>query len=137
MLIPMNGLSYPGHAAIALLVFAVIMWATETVHLAVTSLIILFIQPIIGVESFNNAVIGFANPIIFLMIGGFIMAEAIRKSGLATRMTYAMLNKLVPAQIEVYLWRCFLQEFYLPGLKTWWHLQCYSPSSKKSFHKWA
>jgi len=93
MLIPMNGLSYPGHAAIALLVFAVIMWATEAVHLAVTSLIILFIQPIIGVESFDNAVIGFANPIIFLMIGGFIIAEAIRKSGLATRLTYAMLNK--------------------------------------------
>ena len=39
MLIPMNGLSYPGHAAIALLVFAIIMWATEAVHLAVTSLI--------------------------------------------------------------------------------------------------
>ncbi len=69
------------------------MWATEAVHLAVTSLIILFIQPIIGVESFDNAVIGFANPIIFLMIGGFIIAEAIRKSGLATRLTYAMLNK--------------------------------------------
>lgn len=93
MLIPMQGLNYPGHAAIALLVFAVIMWATETVHLAVTSLIILFIQPIIGVESFDSAVIGFANPIIFLMIGGFIIAEAIRKSGLATRLTYTMLNK--------------------------------------------
>jgi sodium-dependent dicarboxylate transporter 2/3/5 len=93
MLIPMEGLSYPGHAAIALLVFAVIMWATEAVHLAVTSLIILFIQPIIGVESFDAAVVGFANPIIFLMIGGFIIAEAIRKSGLATRLTYAMLNK--------------------------------------------
>ncbi len=93
MLIPMDGLSFSGHAAIALLVFAVIMWATEALHLAVTSLIILFIQPIIGVESFNNAVIGFANPIIFLMIGGFIIAEAIRKSGLATRLTYAMLNR--------------------------------------------
>ena len=93
MLVPMNGLSYSGHAAIALLVFAVVMWATEAVHLAVTSLIILFIQPIIGVASFDNAVIGFANPIIFLMIGGFIIAEAIRKSGLATRLTYAMLNK--------------------------------------------
>jgi sodium-dependent dicarboxylate transporter 2/3/5 len=93
MLIPLNGLSYPGHAALALLVFAIIMWATEAVHLAVTSLIILFIQPIIGVESFNNAVIGFANPIIFLMIGGFIIAEAIRKSGLATRLTYVMLNR--------------------------------------------
>ncbi len=78
----------------ALLVFAVIMWATEALHLAVTSLIILFIQPIIGVASFDNAVIGFANPIIFLMIGGFIIAEAIRKSGLAQRLTYSMLNHL-------------------------------------------
>jgi len=94
MLIPLPGLSFAGHAAIALLIFAVIMWATEAAHLAVTSLIILFIQPIIGVESFEASVIGFANPILFLMIGGFIMAEAIRKSGLAQRLTYAMLSKL-------------------------------------------
>ncbi|WP_321422581.1 DASS family sodium-coupled anion symporter [uncultured Methanobacterium sp.] len=94
MLIPMPGLGAAGHAAMALLVFAVIMWATEALHLAVTSLIILFIQPIIGVASFDNAVIGFANPIIFLMIGGFIIAEAIRKSGLAQRLTYSMLNHL-------------------------------------------
>lgn len=94
MIIPTPGLSFSGHASIALLIFAVIMWATEALHLAVTSLIILFIQPIIGVASFTNAVIGFANPIIFLMIGGFIIAEAIRKSGLAQRLTYSMLNKL-------------------------------------------
>ena len=43
MLIPTPGLDLAGHAAIALLVFAVIMWATEALHLAVTSLIILFI----------------------------------------------------------------------------------------------
>jgi sodium-dependent dicarboxylate transporter 2/3/5 len=94
MLVPMPGLGYSGHGAIALLVFAIVMWATEALHLAVTSLIILFIQPIIGVASFDNAVIGFANPIIFLMIGGFIIAEAIRKSGLAQRLTYTMLNRL-------------------------------------------
>nr|WP_282730664.1 DASS family sodium-coupled anion symporter [Methanobacterium alcaliphilum] len=94
MLIPLPGLSSSGHAAIALLIFAIIMWATEAAHLAVTSLIILFIQPIIGIESFDKAVIGFANPILFLMIGGFIMAEAIRKSGLAQRLTYALLSKL-------------------------------------------
>lgn len=93
MLIPMNGLSLSGHAALALLIFAIIMWATEALHLAVTSLIILFIQPIIGVATFQDAVIGFANGIIFLMIGGFIIAEAIRKSGLATRLTYTMLKK--------------------------------------------
>jgi solute carrier family 13 (sodium-dependent dicarboxylate transporter), member 2/3/5 len=92
--IPMSGLSASGHAAISLLFFAIIMWATETVHLAITSLIILVIQPIIGVASFNSAVIEFANPIIFLMLGGFIIAEAIRKSGLAQRLTYTLLNRL-------------------------------------------
>ena len=94
MLIPLPSLSYSGHAAIALLIFAIIMWASEALHLAVTSLIILFLQPLLGIESFNNAVIGFANPIIFLMIGGFILAEAIRKSGLAERLTYYLLSKL-------------------------------------------
>ncbi|KZX17021.1 sodium-dependent dicarboxylate transporter SdcS [Methanobrevibacter cuticularis] len=94
MLIPLDGLSYSGHMAIALLVFAIIMWVTEAVHLAVTSIIILFIQPILGVESFSNAVIGFANPILFLMIGGFIIAEGIRKSGLVGRLTYFLLDKV-------------------------------------------
>ncbi|MDO8870355.1 MAG: DASS family sodium-coupled anion symporter [Methanobacteriaceae archaeon] len=94
MLVPMQGLSYPGHAAIALLVFAVILWASEAYHLAVTSIVILFLQPIIGVTTFDQAILGFASPIIFLMIGGFIIAEAIRKSGLAQRMTFWMLGKV-------------------------------------------
>ena len=94
MLIPTPGLSFAGHASLALLIFAIIMWVTETLHLAVTSLLLLFVQPIIGVTDFTSAVVGFANPIIFLMIGGFIIAEAIRKSGLAQRLTYTLLNKL-------------------------------------------
>lgn len=93
MLVPTPGLNYAGHAALALLIFAIVMWVTEALHLAVTSLILLFIQPIIGVTDFTSAVIGFANPIIFLMIGGFIIAEAIRKSGLAARLTFSMLNR--------------------------------------------
>jgi sodium-dependent dicarboxylate transporter 2/3/5 len=94
MLVPLPGLAYPGHAAIALLIFAIIMWASEAQHLAVTSIMLLFLQPILGIGSFNSAVIGFANPIIFLMIGGFILAVAIGKSGLAKRFTYWMLSKV-------------------------------------------
>jgi sodium-dependent dicarboxylate transporter 2/3/5 len=94
MVIPLPGLSYSGHAAIGLLVFAIILWATEAFHLAVTAIVILFLQPLLGIVSFQDAAIGFASPIIFLMIGGFIIAEAIRKSGLASRLTYLMLNKL-------------------------------------------
>ncbi len=93
MLVPTPGLSFAGHASMALLLFAIVMWVTEALHLAVTSLLLVFIQPIIGITSFTSAVIGFANPIIFLMIGGFIIAEAIRRSGLAARLTYYMLNR--------------------------------------------
>ena len=94
MLIPIGGLSYPGHAALALLVFAIVMWGTEPVDLPITSIMIMFLLPLLGIETFTKAAIGFANPIIFLMIGGFILAEAIRKSGLAKRFTYFLLSKL-------------------------------------------
>jgi solute carrier family 13 (sodium-dependent dicarboxylate transporter), member 2/3/5 len=94
MLLPMPGLNYAGHASIALLVLAIILWATEAFHLAVTSIVIMFLQPLLQITTFQDAAYGFASPIIFLMIGGFIMAEAIRKSGLAQRLTYTLLNKL-------------------------------------------
>ncbi|MGZ7135684.1 MAG: DASS family sodium-coupled anion symporter, partial [Methanobacterium sp.] len=55
MLVPTPGLSFAGHSALALLVFAIVMWVTEALHLAVTSLLLLFIQPIIGVATFPNA----------------------------------------------------------------------------------
>jgi len=93
MFIPLEGLNFHGHMAFVLLIFALIMWITEATHLAVTSLIILFAQPILGIESFTEAIIGFGNPILFLMIGGFIIAEGIRKSGLVERLTYTMLDK--------------------------------------------
>ena len=93
MILPLQGLSLQGHMAFALLIFALIMWISEATHLAVTSLIILFVQPILGITTFDDAVIGFANPILFLMIGGFVIAEGIRKSGLVERLTYIMLNK--------------------------------------------
>ncbi|MDR2624170.1 MAG: DASS family sodium-coupled anion symporter [Methanobrevibacter sp.] len=87
-------LSYAGQMALALLIFSIILWVSEVVNLAVTSLIILFIQPILGITSFDNAVVGFASPILFLMIGGFIIAEGISKSGLVQRLTYFLLDKI-------------------------------------------
>jgi sodium-dependent dicarboxylate transporter 2/3/5 len=94
ILLPLDGLSFQGHMSLALLVFAIIMWGTEALPLPVTSLIILFIQPIMQIGTFKTAVTEFANPIIFLLIGGFIIAEGIRKSGLVQRLTYFMLDKV-------------------------------------------
>jgi len=94
ILLPLNGLTIEGQMALGLLVFAVIMWGTEALPLPVTSLILLFVQPIMGIATFHHAVTEFANPIIFLLIGGFIIAEGIRKSGLVQRLTYFMLDRI-------------------------------------------
>jgi len=54
------------------------------------------------------------------MIGGFIIAEAIRKSGLASRLTYNMLNKFGTTPDRSVFTVVFPQGFYQPLSRMWW-----------------
>lgn len=92
--LPLNGLTYAGHGALALLVLAVIIWSSETLSLSVSSLILLLVQPILGILSFEGTLGSFANPIIFLLLGGFIMAEGVTNCGLSTRFAYILASKI-------------------------------------------
>lgn len=67
---------------IGLLGFVVVMWVTEAVPLFVTSLFIPFTLVVTGVGSAAAATAPFANPIIVLFFAGFLMAEAMTRSGL-------------------------------------------------------
>lgn len=67
---------------IGLLGFVVVMWVTEAVPLFVTSLLIPFVLVVTGVGSAAAATAPFANPIIVLFFAGFLMAEAMSRSGL-------------------------------------------------------
>jgi sodium-dependent dicarboxylate transporter 2/3/5 len=93
-IIPFEGLNYPAHATLALLVFAVILWATEAIPVAVTSVIVLFLQPLLGIASIERAMIGFANPILLLIIGGFVIAAGISSSGLVQRAAYLLISRI-------------------------------------------
>jgi solute carrier family 13 (sodium-dependent dicarboxylate transporter), member 2/3/5 len=65
-----------------LLAFVVVMWVTEAVPLFVTSLLIPVALVVGGVASPVDATAPFANPIIVLFFAGFLMAEAMKRSGL-------------------------------------------------------
>ncbi len=65
-----------------LLAFVVILWVSEAVPLFVTSLLIPVVLVVGGVASPVDATAPFANPIIVLFFAGFLMAEAMRRSGL-------------------------------------------------------
>ncbi len=92
--LPLKGLSYSGHGALALLVLAIILWSSEALSLPVASLIILLVQPLFGILSYQGTLGSFANPIIFLLLGGFIIAEGVTSCGLVDRFSYFAMSRV-------------------------------------------
>jgi len=62
-----------------------IWWATEAVPLPVTALVPLVAFPIAGVATIADSAAPYANPIIFLFLGGFLVALAVERSELHRR----------------------------------------------------
>ena len=68
-----------------------IWWATEAIPVAVTALLPLALFPLMGIASFKDAASPYANPNIYLFLGGFMLALAIEKSGLHKRIALKMI----------------------------------------------
>ncbi|MEK9649326.1 MAG: SLC13 family permease [Gammaproteobacteria bacterium] len=66
-------------------------WATEAVPVAVTALLPLALFPIFGIADFKASALPYADPNIYLFMGGFILALGIEASGLHKRMALKML----------------------------------------------
>tara|TARA_B110000503_G_scaffold43743_1_gene71596 strand:- start:1844 stop:3280 length:1437 start_codon:yes stop_codon:yes gene_type:complete len=86
-----EGLSHIGWSVAAVTVLMAVWWATETVPVAVTALLPLALFPLIEVASFKEAAIPYANPNIYLFLGGFMLALGIESSGLHKRMALRMI----------------------------------------------
>ncbi len=67
---------------LGLLGLVVVLWVTEAMPLFVTSLLIPVILVFSGVAGAVDATAPFFNPIIILFFAGFLMAEAMRRTGL-------------------------------------------------------
>jgi sodium-dependent dicarboxylate transporter 2/3/5 len=87
-----EGLSYNGKMMIGILIMGGILWATESIPLAVTGLLIIIIQPLLGVLSAKEVFSSFGNQAVFFLIGAFILASAVEKHGLHKRMALRLLS---------------------------------------------
>jgi sodium-dependent dicarboxylate transporter 2/3/5 len=61
-------------------------WMTEAMPIPVTSLLPLLVFPPLGVASMDAAASPYANPLIFLFLGGFLLALAMQRWGLHRRL---------------------------------------------------
>lgn len=77
---------------VATIVLMVTLWTNEGLPLAVVSLLPIILFPAAGVLTTKDTAVNYANPIIYLFLGGFLIAIAVEKTGLHKVIANKMLN---------------------------------------------
>jgi solute carrier family 13 (sodium-dependent dicarboxylate transporter), member 2/3/5 len=80
------------HRLAAILVMMVVLWISEALPLTVTSLIGPVLAIVLQVAPARTVFAPFADPIIFLLIGSFMLAEAMFAHGLDRRVAFSALS---------------------------------------------
>lgn len=104
-----DGLTVAGQKALAILVFAVILWMTEAVSYPVSAVLILTLmtlllgfgphledpsKPFGTKEALDLALSGFSNSAVALVAGALFLAAAMQESGLDRRIALVILSKV-------------------------------------------
>lgn len=90
--IPMESLQPGQHRLLAVLVLIVTLWMTEALPLALTGVLAPVMMILLGVVPAAQAFAPYADPIMFLFIGAFVLARGIQIHGLDRRFAYAVLK---------------------------------------------
>lgn len=88
-----EGLSREGQNAIAVFVLCFVLWVTNALPLSVTSLFALVLLPLLRVVPPARSFSLFGSPVVFFILGAFILAAAMMKSGLSTRLAVVFLRR--------------------------------------------
>lgn len=77
---------------LALFVLVAALWMTQALPLAVTALMVPLLAVVAGLQQPQAALAPFAHPILFLFLGGFALAAALRKQGLGRALAGAVIR---------------------------------------------
>ncbi len=87
-----DGLPPQGWWTAAVALWMAIWWMTEALPLAVTAMLPVFLFPIFGIRSIEDTTPSYAHPLIFLFLGGFLLARAMHVWGLDKRLALNVLR---------------------------------------------
>ncbi len=87
-----DGLSHEAWSVAAMGALMAIWWATEAIPIAITALLPLVFFPLLGISSIQEAATPFANKVIYLFLGGFIVAFAMQRWNLHRRIALTILQ---------------------------------------------
>ena len=90
--LPMPALAPTAHRMAAILALVGVLWVTEALPMAVTAMLGPVLAVILQVAPARAALASFSDPIIFLFIGSFMLAEAMFVHGVDRRIAYTALS---------------------------------------------
>ncbi|MEM8733255.1 MAG: SLC13 family permease [Planctomycetota bacterium] len=98
--------SWAGRATLAVMVWMGIWWLTEAIEISATALLPLVLFPLLGATDIRAASAPYANYLIFLYFGGFILALSMEKWGLGKRialLTLSLVGTSAPRMIAGFM----------------------------------
>ncbi|MEZ5335102.1 MAG: DASS family sodium-coupled anion symporter [Methanolobus sp.] len=87
-----DGLSMEGKNALGIFIVAILLWTTNAIPLSVTGLLVIALLPLLNVMPSKDAFALFGNQAVFFIMGAFILAAAMMKTGISKRAALVMLN---------------------------------------------
>jgi sodium-dependent dicarboxylate transporter 2/3/5 len=91
--LPLHGLTPEAHRLAAIFAWAVIYWVTQALPLGLTALLASALAIALGVAPARTVLAPYADPVIFLFLGSFVLAEAMKTTGLDRRLAGALLGR--------------------------------------------
>lgn len=99
-----EGLSPEGKRVLSIAIFAIGLWSTEVLPMAVTGMLVVFALVIFGgVPDLREALFGFSQPVAYFLIGVLTIGLAVLKSGLAERIARRFLDSCKGRPLSLYL----------------------------------
>ena len=89
-----EGMSLEAWRTAAIALWMAVWWIGEAVPIPATALLPLALFPTMGVLKIGPAAAPYANPVIFLFMGGFMIAAALEQSGLHRRLALGILSRV-------------------------------------------
>jgi len=92
--VPPEGLTENGWRSIIVFCLCLVLWVTQLLPLSVTSLMGLALLPLLGVLPASDAYGMFGNSAVFFILGAFMLAAGVIKSGLSEHVALALIERV-------------------------------------------
>ena len=98
-----GGMDAAAWSTAAVGVLMAVWWMTEALPIAATSLLPLLLFPLLDVAPISDAAAPYSNPLIYLFLGGFLIALAMERSGLHRRLALTIIRGVGTAPSRIVL----------------------------------